>query len=259
MPVVTRNGVGIHYELDGDGAPVVLHTGGGGDLEMWRLAGYVAGLRGDHRLILIDHRGHGKSAKPPALAAHRVEEYREDVRAVLDAVGASRAAFLGYSYGARIGYALADKYPDRISALIDLDGIELDRCEPGARAATLRLVADVRRNGFGKILRQMARLEDVPLEHPVLRDLAATDSEMFALALEAETAWKGPLTILARVKVPLLILLNGQRSFEDSTERILEVAGGRARTLPGLGHLRTFIESDRTLPLIRRFLAAHRG
>jgi pimeloyl-ACP methyl ester carboxylesterase len=44
---------------------VLLH-GTSGSLQDWRGAGYVAALRGDHRLVLIDLRGHGQSDKPTA-------------------------------------------------------------------------------------------------------------------------------------------------------------------------------------------------
>jgi pimeloyl-ACP methyl ester carboxylesterase len=126
MPTVIRNGVVIYYELEGEGSPLVLHTGAGGDMAMWRLAGYADGLRDRHRLILIDHRGHGKSSRPADVRSHWIEEYRDDVLAVLDATDSRRAAFVGYSYGAKVGYALAEAFPERVSALIDLDGTSAD-------------------------------------------------------------------------------------------------------------------------------------
>ena len=46
MPQVDSSGVKIHFAVEGEGFPVVLHTGGGGDGTMWAQAGYVEGLYG---------------------------------------------------------------------------------------------------------------------------------------------------------------------------------------------------------------------
>lgn len=257
MPTVRRGHATIHYEIEGKGTPIVLHTGGGGDLRMWRLAGYTRALAPKHQLILIDHRGHGQSSKPNGITSHRIEEYRDDVLAVLDAADVEEAAFLGYSVGALVGYALADARPECVSALIDLDGAKIDESETQVRDASAKLAQDARTRGLKAIIESMASAEGVPPEHPVVRNLETTDSEMFALGVEALGAWDGPLTVLERLKVPLLLILNGRREQQDPDEfvRIMSAAGGRAYVLSGLGHLKSFIESERTLPLIQRFLA----
>jgi nucleotide-binding universal stress UspA family protein len=49
---------------------MVLAHGFGGSLESWYEYGYVRSLSDDHRLILIDARGHGASDKPLDPAAY---------------------------------------------------------------------------------------------------------------------------------------------------------------------------------------------
>ena len=61
MPQVNNNGVRIHYEVTGDGPPLVLHHGFSDDLRCWDDYGYVAALAPHYRLIMIDGRGHGRS------------------------------------------------------------------------------------------------------------------------------------------------------------------------------------------------------
>ena len=41
MPYVTNQGVRIHYEVEGQGPPLVLMTGFAGTLEDWRFFGYA--------------------------------------------------------------------------------------------------------------------------------------------------------------------------------------------------------------------------
>jgi hypothetical protein len=88
MPQVDSSGVNIHFAVEGEGFPVVLHTGGGGDGTMWAQAGYVDGLYG-FRWMLIDHRGHGQSDKPGEVENHLMECYVSDVIAVLDSLEGS--------------------------------------------------------------------------------------------------------------------------------------------------------------------------
>jgi pimeloyl-ACP methyl ester carboxylesterase len=65
MPYVIHQGVQIHYQVEGEGPPLVLQHGFTQSLKSWHMAGYVNALQSHYRLILIDARGHGASDKPP--------------------------------------------------------------------------------------------------------------------------------------------------------------------------------------------------
>jgi pimeloyl-ACP methyl ester carboxylesterase len=64
MPYTNSQGVRIRYHIEGDGPPLVLQHGFTDSLESWYELGYVEALQHDYRLILVDARGHGASAKP---------------------------------------------------------------------------------------------------------------------------------------------------------------------------------------------------
>ena len=118
MPFVNApDGVSIHYETEGDGEPLVLMHGGGGDLEGWRLAGYTDVLRDSYRLILIDSRGRGQSGWPPAQEDYELRTRVVDVTTVLDDLKIDRAYFLGYAMGGWIGWGAATYAPQRFLAL----------------------------------------------------------------------------------------------------------------------------------------------
>jgi DNA-binding SARP family transcriptional activator len=68
------------------------------------------------RLILFDKRDTGMSDRAPATMS--LEERMEDVRAVMQAAGSSRAVLFGYSEGAPMSILYAATYPERVSALI---------------------------------------------------------------------------------------------------------------------------------------------
>jgi class 3 adenylate cyclase len=67
------------------------------------------------RLVLFDKRGMGLSDR---VEVGTLEERMDDVRAVLDAVGAEQAALLGVSEGGPMSMVFAATYPERTTALI---------------------------------------------------------------------------------------------------------------------------------------------
>src|SRR5688500_2280915 len=111
MPYATGSGVRIHYEIEGQGPPLVIHPGFVSSLADWYAPGYVDALKGQFRLVLIDPRGQGASDKPHDPAMYGDAQRVADVLAVLDAERIARAHFLGYSMGGRVGYDLGLQAP----------------------------------------------------------------------------------------------------------------------------------------------------
>jgi pimeloyl-ACP methyl ester carboxylesterase len=255
MAFVHSSGVRIHYEIEGDdGAPLILHTGGGGDLEMWRTAGYTADLA-DRRLILMDHRGRGASDRPRGVEQHRIDSYVDDVLAVAEAAGAGHFSFFGYSGGATIGYRLAARDPDRIDALIGLGTV-------GPRSADdvdSRSLAAMVRAGGPETLPRLLREDEPEIPGWFSEQMRRTDPEMFAISLEAWTSWGGPWTEFSRVRAPTLIVVGQLEEDNDDAERHAAQAAtilpnGSAVVLPALGHVMAFVRSDLVLPHVLGFL-----
>ncbi len=255
MAFVDRDGVRIYYEVRGTGPTVVSIPGLGCSVAIAKWIGYDTSLPG-RRLILVDPRGHGRSDKPRDPTAHRIEEYRDDIRAVLDAQGVETAVLWGFSDGSEIACAFAAAYPNRITALIDHDGMEpVDLCDPPGseeRRAAARAVRAQREHLLAPI--EAAEQYATP---PALRELFEhEDPEMVALQLESWTRWKGPASVLPRVRTPMLILANSLRE-RGGVDRLRNLPGGptEVHSIPETGHLRLCFELPLTLPLIREFVA----
>jgi pimeloyl-ACP methyl ester carboxylesterase len=88
MPYAINADVRIHYQVVGTGPPLVLHHWTFSSLDAWYELGYVDALANEHRLILIDSRGHGRSDAPHDTAAYRPEARVGDIVAVLDELAA---------------------------------------------------------------------------------------------------------------------------------------------------------------------------
>ncbi len=63
MPYADHQGIRIHYQVEGEGPPLVLQHGFTQSIQDWYRAGYVDALKPAYQLILIDARGHGGSEK----------------------------------------------------------------------------------------------------------------------------------------------------------------------------------------------------
>ena len=70
MPYVDNEGIKIFYEVEGEGAPLILHHGLTDSPKLWRTAGYVEPLAIHYQVIILHVRGHGQSDKPHSPKAY---------------------------------------------------------------------------------------------------------------------------------------------------------------------------------------------
>jgi class 3 adenylate cyclase/alpha-beta hydrolase superfamily lysophospholipase len=115
--------VHLAYQVAGEGAvDLILVHGWISHLEhQWEdpsLARFLDRLASFSRLILFDKRGTGLSDRVADSALPTLEQRMDDVRAVMDAVGSTRAALFGISEGGPLSALFAATYPERTSALI---------------------------------------------------------------------------------------------------------------------------------------------
>lgn len=112
---------GLYWEERGpaDGPPVILSPGLGGSAAYW--GPNLAALAEQHRVILYDHRGTGRSDR--ALPAELdVDDMVDDVLALMDGIGLDRASLVGHAAGGVIGLALALREPARLASLVVVNG-----------------------------------------------------------------------------------------------------------------------------------------
>lgn len=113
----------IAYQVVGEGPlDLVFVPGWVSHVELaWEeptLAKFLQRLTYFSRLIMFDKRGTGMSDRVPSDKLPTLEERLDDLRAVMDAVGSSCAAFFGVSEGGNLSATFAATYPARTSALI---------------------------------------------------------------------------------------------------------------------------------------------
>lgn len=112
---------GLYHEEHGpaDAAAVILSSGLGGSAGYW--APNLAALAEDHRVILYDHRGTGRSDRDLAFNTS-VDDMADDVIALMDALGLARATLIGHAAGGVVGLSLALRHPGRLDRLVVVNG-----------------------------------------------------------------------------------------------------------------------------------------
>ncbi|EIT86475.1 alpha/beta hydrolase fold protein [Fictibacillus macauensis ZFHKF-1] len=113
MPTIQVNGIQLYYEECGQGEPVLLLHGLGGDQQTMEIE--KEALQAHYRVIALDARGHGCSQKP---AQFTLSDLIQDVIAFMDALHLAKASLLGVSMGSYIAQGVASEVPERIEKLI---------------------------------------------------------------------------------------------------------------------------------------------
>ena len=121
MGFVETGGARLHYEVSGAGEPLVLLHGNGESLGYF--AAQVPAFAARHRVIALDTRAHGESAR--GAGPLDFARFADDVCAVLDALGVDSAHVLGYSDGGNTALTLALRRTERVRSLI-VNGANLD-------------------------------------------------------------------------------------------------------------------------------------
>ena len=130
MPEAHVNGIRLYYEEHGEGAPIACIHGGGSSALMW--ADAVEELARLGRVIAYDRRGCARSERPAPYEHTSVAEQADDAVGLLDALSAAPAVVIGRSYGGAVAIDLALRYPDRVRALVLLEGDALGLSSAGS-------------------------------------------------------------------------------------------------------------------------------
>jgi len=114
---VDVQGVLIYYKQFGSGPPLMVLHGGPGASHDYFLP-HLLPLARKNRLVFIDERGSGKSAKLENPALYTVDKMVEDAEAVRTSLRLGKINLLGHSCGGVLAQAYALKYQKNLSHLI---------------------------------------------------------------------------------------------------------------------------------------------
>ena len=107
MPKASVNGFKLHYEIEGDGEPLVLIPGFASGREIW--SRQTPALSRNFRVISFDPRGVAASDKPDG--PQSIGLLADDLALLLLALHVPSAHIVGVSFGGFVAQEFALKYP----------------------------------------------------------------------------------------------------------------------------------------------------
>lgn len=206
----TFDGESLHYEVEGEGSPVVLLHGLSSSVKgNWRDPGiWDALVAGGHRVVGLDARGHGQSAKPHDPAAYEHDAMVKDTLALLDHLSLARVDLAGYSMGAVTALRFATQRADRLTRLV-LGGIGGDPTIWGTDR-------DPRRGTAQRWLAGLEAKDPSQIEDKVARaarkvfEARGNDLQAIAALLRANRSHLSADMGLNHVSVPTLVICGDQ-------------------------------------------------
>jgi proline iminopeptidase len=114
------NGAKLWYESEGEGEPLLLIPGGPGAPHNV-FHPFFSVLANRYRVIYFDAFGRGKSDRAKSPTEYSFERDVKDVEGLRKALGLSKIALLGFSYGGMVAQEYALTYPDVVSKLVLAD------------------------------------------------------------------------------------------------------------------------------------------
>lgn len=117
MPNFKRDGVELHYELDGSGPPTVIITGFSGHSNDNGIKALRAALSKQYTVLTVDNRGAGQTIVGET-ADVTMEDMADDIAAVMDNLHMDTAHVLGHSMGGCIAMTLALRHPGKVCSQV---------------------------------------------------------------------------------------------------------------------------------------------
>ena len=214
------------------------------------------------RVVVLDPHGTGASDPMPGGSLPTVEDWSEDIRAVLDAVGIDRAAVVGLGPGSPIAIVFAATHPARTSALVLVNGshFRTDGMTPEAREAFIEFAS----SGWGSV--ELGRLV-VPSATEAERELLARHHRQLASPARAHTMMRMQLETDVRdalplIQVPTLVIgRTGVTMVPPGHAQYLadHIADSKLVELPGEDYLPAFGDAESILDEIRAFVTGRRA
>jgi pimeloyl-ACP methyl ester carboxylesterase len=225
MPsVVTADGTELYVEETGRGTPVVFIHEYAGDYRSWEPQMRYLGRQ--HRCVTYSQRGYPPSGVPSDPARYSQDIARDDVIAVMDALGIGKAHVVGHSMGAYTALHVGIRYPQRCLSVTAAGCGWGSTADAAKRDAMKALAAETGRMFADEgIASAAAKYADAPMRQSFknknprgwaefARMLAEHSAEghahtMLNLQLKRPTLWEME-TQLKKFSVPLLVIVGDE-------------------------------------------------
>jgi pimeloyl-ACP methyl ester carboxylesterase len=265
MPGLVANGIKQHYEMVGEGVPLVFIHGAFVDSQMWDPQ--FIHFAKSHTVLRYDLRGHGKTGRTSG-KRYTIDLFADDLESLLDALELDQVFLCGLSLGGMIAQSFAVRHNHRLKALILADtavSVRLTLSDKFQRYilapkwlmfSTIRWMTVPQFVNFSFKIAQWTRNTDWfgrdPETAAYVRDaMLKMHTDEYIKIYDA--IYEFDLLDLSQIRVPTLIL-NGQYEskavFRHTEEMVKWIPRTSSQLIPGAGHtsnLENAVEFNRKL------------
>jgi pimeloyl-ACP methyl ester carboxylesterase len=237
-----------YVELGDPGKPAIIFLHGFTNSSLGYLPlGHL--LAKDHRVFLLDQRGHGESDKPPCCYTRL--DLAHDAKLFMDRFGLQKAHIAGHSLGGMVAQTLAAFWPERVDRLMVIGSTIGRRSLPSRDAPRPPptfgpLDADIRAlkdpidpdSAFMKVWWDVPGL-DPKVQYHMRRESARIPADIWRAMLDQGEVSRDLRTTAHRITAPTLLLFGGKDalfSAEDNREMASWLPHAKVVTLEALGH-----------------------
>jgi pimeloyl-ACP methyl ester carboxylesterase len=265
----TDDGVRLYFEETGSGVPVIFVHEFAGDLRSHEPQLRHFGKR--YRAVAYNARGYPPSEVPENVSSYSQTRAADDILAVLDHIGASKAHIVGLSMGGFATLHFGLRHPSRALSLCiggcgygaEPDRREIFRAEADAIAATLRkdgMQAFAERYAYGPTRVQYENKD--PRGHAEFKKMLAEHSAVGSANTQAGVQKERPslytlVEEMRRIAVPTLII-TGDEDWPCLVPGVLmkqTIPTAALSVMPNCGHAINIEEPEEYNRIVGDFLA----
>ena len=236
--------VDLAYDVSGasQSPTLLLVHGFPHDRALW--APQMHALSAAYQCVAVDLRGFGDSSSAPP---YSMEQYADDLAALLDAIGVRRAVIAAISMGGYVAFAMWRRHADRVSGFVFVDtraGADSD----AVRARRLECITRVQAEGVSAVSESLVsdqlgtttRARHPELESTVIAMARRQSENGLVGALTAALARPDASDTLCTITVPTMFVVGDEDTIAPraEAERMHAlVPGSRLEVIRGAGHL----------------------
>jgi pimeloyl-ACP methyl ester carboxylesterase len=192
----------LHVYDSGPGdRPIIFVPALGGTIFQWRAQ--TDHFAKDHRIVVVEPRGHGKSDKPQD-RDYSFEAMASDVEAVANSLSLGPSVLVGHSMGGGVAVAYAAAHPARVAGLLLADPTDDPQARPAIRRWLGRVL--IKRFPFEAHWNRILEAAKPDVKASVLDDLRAIPQDVLLDILTATSAFNASAA-LAKYPGPVLSVL----------------------------------------------------
>lgn len=266
MPSLHVDGADLHYETYGAGKPFLFIARTAGHGEAWKLQ-QVPEFSRDHRVIIYDQRGTGKSTAGGS--DFTIRRLTADAAALLRHLDAGDAVVLGHSNGGRVAQMLALDHPALVGKLI----LASSGGAHGGKGIPVEMCVELVAKGYDRYVREHA------IDVGFTREFAKANPQAVDRILDVMLANPPPLAVflghvvgrceydatprLKDIRIPTLVMIgddedhgamHGTTHKQFAEQLAAAICGARLAVIPRQGHYYLHADPVTTHRVIREFL-----